>query len=266
MDEKDLARQVRAVDDSPEDPDPWRALARDLDRSGRPTPAVNPALLDSFLAAWRVVPDARELERFFQHFTHLLPARHEIAIPFWLTGCWAEAADPARAPYHRESGLPTAVTRLDGHAILWLVPEGRLRVHHALTGQEIFRIRGGYVHPTFAASLHPPEQEGELGTLDHELLGHALRATGELLPALPAPGARPLPLSRLLGRRAAHGLTAEDREPLPPPPLPGEHPAIETAPRLSGAPPPIRPRGAPVSPNPTPRRGLVQWLKDLLES
>lgn len=279
MDEKDLAKNLRAVADAPADPDPWLALARDLDRAEQPTPELEDALLEPFLAAWRAAPEARELERFFQVLTLLIPTRYEVAPPAWLREPWVEAEDASRVPYHRDLGLPMACRRLEGDTALWLHPGGELLVDHPQAGRERFRVRWGYVPASLAQFVREGIEDDE-PALDYAGLDQFLRASGELLPEIPPPAAAPMPFSRLLGRRVAHGLTPEDRQPLPPPPVPSPL-AGEPVLRPPGAPPPpMRLGGAPavptIPPMPPPRLSgappqpalptrLVQWFKDLFE-
>jgi hypothetical protein len=262
MDDKELARHLRALEDGPEDPDRWLALARDLDRSERPTPDLDPALLAPFQVAWKAAPEARELERFFQVLTHMVPdRRHLDTPPSWLQEAWVDSDDPSQVPYHRELGLPMAATRLEDRQTLWLWPGGPVVANRRGEDGVALVLQTGYVVSQFVVVVEAIPGGPLLQMVPFEM---QMEFRGELVPELPERRDLPLPMSRFLGRRLAHGLTPEDREPLPPPPLPMDHP-IAPMPRLSGA-PPMHLGGAAITPDPVPRRrSLIQWIKDLFD-
>jgi hypothetical protein len=185
--------------------------------------------LGTLMDTWRADPDRREREADFEELTGLAPGSERGVPAGWLAA--AREDPPSGAPYHRELGLPLAVTRKEDGKHLVLVPAMELRLQGDAGGPACHRVRTGYALYETVMSLRPTE-DGDARGLERPAVEALRSARGGEFPD-PVPEA--VPLSLLLGRRLAHGLTPEDRGPLPPPP--GPPPGLQDpTPRLAGAP------------------------------
>lgn len=247
MDEKDLVRTLRALEEAPTSPEAWLALARNLARAQPAEVVLGRDQLTAFLEAWAAAPELRDLEVVFRILTGLTPAPGAEVPAGWLA---EHRVDPAEgAPYHGDLGLPLAVTRDEGGRVLALVPAGPLTMPCAGTATA-YQVATGYLVRELVEEIRPDR------TVDEPGHGRALGRLGEAVVQDPGTSRGPLPTCRLLGRRMGHGLTPEDLDPLPPPLAPPGPQGIGP-PRLGGAPPPPRPAGAVPLP-----RGFEEMVPD----